>query len=85
MPPAGPRAPGWTGPRKAFPRRNPGWGRRCHPVPAGQAKAEQTGPGPSSTKRLTGQARPAPLRVADGDGMDRHYGRARVPKPRQCV
>ena len=46
-----------------------------HPVPAGQAKAEQTGPGPSSQARLTGQTRPAPLRVADGDGMDRRVTR----------
>jgi hypothetical protein len=74
MPPAGPRAPGWTGPHAALPP-YPGWGQGGgHPVPAGQAKAEQTGPGPSSKARLTGQARPAPLRVADGDGMDRHPG-----------
>jgi len=72
MPPAGPRAPGWTGPAPGLPaviRLGRG---RGHPVPAGQAKAEQTGPGPSSKARLTDQARPAPLRVADGDGMDRH-------------
>ena len=51
------------------------------PSAAGQAKAEQTGPGPSSQARLTGQARPAPLRVADGDGMDRHHPwRARAQK-----
>ena len=58
---------------------------RRHPVAVGQAKAEQTGPGPSSKKRLTGQARPAPLRVADGDGMDRHPGAHAPESPRQCV
>jgi hypothetical protein len=75
MPPAGPRAPGWTGPHPALPPYS-GWGQGGgHPVPAGQAKAEQTGPGPSSQNRLTGQTRPAPLRVADGDGMDRQVTR----------
>jgi hypothetical protein len=84
MPPAGLGLQDGPGPYQAFPP-YPGWGREGHPVPAGQAKAEQTGPGPSSKKRLTGQARPAPLRVADGDGMDRHPGAHAPESPRQCM
>ena len=75
------------GPAPGFPA-VPRLGKRgCHPVPAGQAKAEQTGPGPSSKNRLTGQPRPAPLRVADGDGMDWRQLRADAPKspPREFV
>jgi len=45
-----------------------------HPVPAGQDKPSRPVPARQAKKRLTGQTRPAPLRVADGDGMDRHHG-----------
>src|SRR5581483_142398 len=47
--------------------------RRHRPGPA-----EQAGPAPSSQTRLTGQGRPAPRRVADGDGMGHPPGIWRV-------
>ena len=62
------------GPRTAS--RRTGLRRRgVPPVPAGQGQAEQPGPGPSSQDRLTGQLRPALLRVADGDGRDQPQAR----------
>ena len=70
------------GPRTALPPYS-GWGGEGFlPSPPARAKAEQTGPVRSSQDRLTGQTRPAPLRVADGDGMDRHHdARTRQKKP----
>ena len=81
MPPAGPRAPGWTGPVQ-IPRAVAGWGGGGgHPVPAGQVEPSTppaAGPGRSAVgcSTWTGGGRRAPLRVADGDGMDRPYNGA---------
>ena len=82
MPPAGPRAPGWTGAVQTPPA-VAGWGGGGgHPVPVGQDEPSTppaAGPGRSAAgcSTWTGGVRRAPLRVADGDGMDRApYGAA---------
>ena len=84
MPPAGPRAPGWTGPLQIA-GVVAGWGGGGgHPVPAGQVKPSTppaAGPGRSAVgcSTWTGGVRRAPLRVADGDGMDRPVCGAAAP------
>src|SRR5438552_16343474 len=85
MPPAGPRAPGWTGPVQiagAVAGWGGGWG---HPVPAGQDEPSTppaAGPGRAAVgcSTWTGGVRRAPLRVADGDGMDRPACGAAAPR-----
>jgi hypothetical protein len=84
MPPAGPRAPGWTG-SVQIAGAVPGWGGGGgHPVPAGQDEPSTppaAGPGRSAVgcSIWTGGVRGAPLRVADGDGMDRPYSGTAAP------
>ena len=84
MPPAGPRAPGWTG-SVQIAGAVAGWGGGGgHPVPAGQDEPSTppaAGPGRSAAgcSTWTGGVRRAPLRVADGDGMDRPACGAAAP------
>ena len=84
MPPAGPRAPRWTGPVQNL-TAVAGWGGGGgHPVPAGQVEPSTppaAGPGRSAAgcSTWTGGVRRAPLRVADGDGMDRPACGAAAP------
>ena len=62
-----------------------GWGGGGgHPVPAGQGEPSTppaAGPGRSAAgcSTWTGGVRRAPLRVADGDGMDRPHNGAGTP------
>ena len=62
-----------------------GWGGGGgHPVPAGQDEPSTppaAGPGRSAVgcSTWTGGVRRAPLRVADGDGMDQAHGGAAAP------
>ena len=83
-PPAGPRAPGWTG-SVQIAGAVAGWGGGGgHPVPAGQVEPSTppaAGPGRSAAgcSSWTGGVRRAPLRVADGDGMDRAHDGAAAP------
>ncbi len=75
VPPAGPRAPGWTRPAPGVSRRNEL--RSVGPIPSPPARASRAHlPPPVQVVRpvgrstWTGGVRRAPLRVADGDGMD---------------
>ena len=85
MPPAGPRAPRWTG-SVQIAGAVAGWGGDGgHPVPAGQdepSTPHAAGPGRSAAgcSTWTGGVRRAPLRVADGDGMDRPACGAAAPE-----
>ena len=85
-PPAGPRAPGWTRPAQRPPRRTrPGSGKRpSRPRRPGQSRAHRPPPvqvvRPAGRSTWTGSGRRAPLRVADGDGMDHPPG-ASAPVP----
>ena len=83
-PPAEPRAPRWTGSVQNL-TAVAGWGGGGgHPVPAGQVEPSTppaAGPGRSAVgcSTWTGGVRRAPLRVADGDRMDRPYNGAAAP------
>ena len=75
VPPAGPRAPGWTGPAPGVSRRSGlGWVGSIPSPPARASRAHRPPPvqvvRPAGRSTWTGGVRRAPLRVADGDGMD---------------
>ena len=86
-PPAGPRAPGWTGPggsREGCPVAGVG-GRAIPPPSARHGLADRPRPvqvvRPAGRFTCTGRERPAPRRVADGDGMTRPRREVRVRAP----
>ena len=89
VPPAGPRAPGWTRGR-VRPARRGGLG-RVGSIPSPPARASRAHrPPPVQVVRpvgrstWTGGVRRAPLRVADGDGMDQPRYGAAAPRERHA-
>ena len=92
VPPAGPRAPGWTRARARASRRSRlGWGGAIPSPPARASRAHRPPPvqvvHPVGRSTWTGGVRRAPLRVADGDGMDPPATARPRPRetPRKCT